>query len=1242
MVSKLRDTEGNTLSDTGVLNTNQQWADVSGDGRPDDYATIGTPSGSYVGTTPAELVEEYANNPAGRINDGRTNIEAGKITIFGSTTLSDWRSGGDVTKIDGGSISANSITANKLTIGSRGIVFEGVSFSVDKQTNNVSWTAGVVAYTNDLDTSRTLPISPGSLSCSSGTYYFYWEKDSTNILSTQDRAVAFGADTIAVATYAVVGQVLIVTYGKTIVDGSDITAGTITGDRIVANTITASQLSTGELITATAQIKNSVITSAHIAELDAAKIKSGTLDAERIGTESIVIGKLSADTQTAIGKGETAYNDPAARINAVNTTKIDPGKILISGSTTLSDWRHGSDSTKIDGGNIYANSITANKLAIGSRNISFDGLSFTVNKTNNTVSWTAGTVSYVDDLNVVTSKAIASGSQSCTSGTYYFYWIKGGTALTVTTTRATAFGVDNLVVASYGVSGKTLVVSYGKTIVDGSDITTGTINADRIVGYSITSSQLSTGELITAAAQIKNSVITSAHIAELDAAKIKSGTLDAGRIGAGSLVVSKLQDSSGNTLSDSTVLNANQQWGEITGAGKPADYATTGKSLGLPFELWNLGEHSVVDVGTGGKVGTTALEITTSGGYPNQGNYVPVDSTKLYRVRMWAKPSTYCDGKLYSTLRQFKEPGVPCDVNGGRSPYFPAGVTRSTHESNFGVGAWGEYTFVYTAFSFQTGVKYVQPEFLNNYGGTVGYWHVQGFELEEVTEVQEAATTAVWTKVSGAGKPANGATVGAPSGTMVGGTLAENIETYANNPAARINTESTTIDPGKIKISGATTLNDWRTPNTTEIDGGKISTNSIEANKIIIGSRGVSFDGVAFSVNKATNVVSWTAGTVSYIDDANTSASAAITSGSSACSSGTYYFYWVKGATTISATSIRSTAYNTTTGNNVVVATYVVSSKALAVNFGKTIIDGSDISTRTVTADKIATYSITATELSTGQLITSSAQIKDAIITSAKITDLSADKITTGSITSSVIYVGDTSTGKFAWLDGASTRLGFWDGTRSRVHIGNIDGTNYGIQIWDANGNPFFRTDAAGGGIIANRITSGTIGAGVIYAGTLSANQVNASGFTATSANIGDAAVTTLKIGGNAVTVTAASTGNSWAATGDWVMHNMCSVNVDLRSLSSTETVPIMLKGHALFNHQYWTLELWYTKDGGAEQFAYGYATQTAYTGTGEFKLISYRVNLVAGSLYNFRLYAGTASGYYIHLPYIEAMGCKR
>lgn len=62
----------------------------------------------------------------------------------------------------------------------------------------------------------------------------------------------------------------------------------------------------------------------------------------------------NVDADTVVGK-----------VNTAGATLIQPGRIRISGSTTLDGWSHPTDTTKIDGGDIYTNSITADKINVG-------------------------------------------------------------------------------------------------------------------------------------------------------------------------------------------------------------------------------------------------------------------------------------------------------------------------------------------------------------------------------------------------------------------------------------------------------------------------------------------------------------------------------------------------------------------------------------------------------------------------------------------------------------------------------------------------------------------------------------------------------------------------------------------------------------------------------------------------------------------------------------------------------------
>ncbi|RWB95525.1 MAG: hypothetical protein EOQ56_27625 [Mesorhizobium sp.] len=284
------------------------------------------------------------------------------------------------------------------------------------------------------------------------------------------------------------------------------------GDVLVNGTVSGTKLAASNVITQTAQIGDALITDAKIADLSAAKLQAGTA----------LAGSLTV-SGTALSTIDERAADPAARINLGPITKVDPGKVTVSGATTLADWRKAGDLTKIDGGAVSANTIDANKLTIGNRNIKFEGLQFEHNSPSaNRVAWTSGVISYVGDDGNIFTRTITANNALWSTGTLYLYWVKDATTISSTTSIATAMGVNNVVLAAY--KGNTdLVTDYGRTIIDGSNVKTGSIDT----------------------AQIKANAITAGLIA--------AGAINASHIQAQSIDVSKL------TLNDATNLAPDNQ-----------------------------------------------------------------------------------------------------------------------------------------------------------------------------------------------------------------------------------------------------------------------------------------------------------------------------------------------------------------------------------------------------------------------------------------------------------------------------------------------------------------------------------------------------------------------------------------------------------------------------------------------------------------------------------------------------------
>jgi predicted phage tail protein len=279
------------------------------------------------------------------------------------------------------------------------------------------------------------------------------------------------------------------------------------------------------LISTFALIDTAFIESAQIIEIDASKIKAG----------SVLAGTVKVSTLA----GNVNLGDGGALVNN-GSTQIDPGKIVISGGTTLADWRSGGDNTLIDGGALSANSVAAESLTIGQRGITVEGIEFSSNSPAvNSASWSAGTIRYTGDDGNIASRNIVAGNAAWTTGVTYLYWTKGGTTIQATTNAVTAFGPNTVVLAAY--RGATdLVVDYGRTIIDGSKIKTGTIQADQLSANSVGASQIQALAIQTT--HLAASIITADKIGarQITADKIAVGALDATTIKAHSISTDQL------------------------------------------------------------------------------------------------------------------------------------------------------------------------------------------------------------------------------------------------------------------------------------------------------------------------------------------------------------------------------------------------------------------------------------------------------------------------------------------------------------------------------------------------------------------------------------------------------------------------------------------------------------------------------------------------------------------------------
>ena len=374
---------------------------------------------------------------------------------------------------------------------------------------------------NKIATVNAVKGAPGAFTRSgitNGTTYYYFLKsvDTSNNTSafTTTNSVVTNQTSVTVAidgVFTLTGNSTAVSLGNVVtitgtLGGTGTISGYTTGTNYVVSATNGSTTATlvaadGTALTTTAGtltgltftvVKSAAIpaavgTSDIIAgSITADRIRASTLTGDRFNTTTSLPGTITIGaTGVSIGTVQSDAANPATKINA-GTTTIDPGKILISGSTTLSNWRNGTDTTKIEGGSIAANTISANKVEIGSRGLDITGLQFQaqLGGVTNRVDWTAGTIVYTNDAGSIVTQAVSAGNATWSSGVLYIYWTKGGGVLAANTATGTAYGADKIVLATYA-GGVNLVVNYGRTIIDGSQITAATIHGDRIIANTV-------------------------------------------------------------------------------------------------------------------------------------------------------------------------------------------------------------------------------------------------------------------------------------------------------------------------------------------------------------------------------------------------------------------------------------------------------------------------------------------------------------------------------------------------------------------------------------------------------------------------------------------------------------------------------------------------------------------------------------------------------------------------------------
>lgn len=310
--------------------------------------------------------------------------------------------------------------------------------------------------------------------------------------------------------------------------------------------ITADLVTTGELITKSAQIKEAVITNAHIDDLNAEKIKAGTIAAERIAAGSINTSKLLISRAGAALNDDPNFEDPSAweetpyqPFNFSHITNMLDGKVGRYGLRSLTG---------------------ACASVMTPKDIPYDP-----SKTYRIRAWVRATVETETPSYLGVRWRNATGDNgeisitipvSPIEWTEYVVFIGDGTE--------NIAPVDTVAVRPYFIANFAHVdgVSFDiqdlriEECVPSTLIKDGAIHAQHITVDEA---------VITRSAQVANAIIGNAHIQNLDAAKINSGTIDTQRFSASVASISHLSATGKNLFNDPAFLKVPENVGNFVG-----------------------------------------------------------------------------------------------------------------------------------------------------------------------------------------------------------------------------------------------------------------------------------------------------------------------------------------------------------------------------------------------------------------------------------------------------------------------------------------------------------------------------------------------------------------------------------------------------------------------------------------------------------------------------------------------------
>lgn len=359
-------------------------------------------------------------------------------------------------------------------------------------------------------------------------------------------------------------------------------------------------------------------------------------------------GEVTAPTGTVKGRIDFPCTNTAgtAYIGQIRLNRKNATSLIVDGTIT--------------GNLIAADTITTEKLRVGLRNAAMTGVIFTPNKATNTLNWNSGSITYIDETGATVTQPTAAGSAVYSGTTRYISFLKpavvSGTpqALDVQSTATNYMDSSSYIPVAIYQGGATYSVKVGSTVIDGSTIVTGTVNADRIESNTITAGQIAAGA-ISATELAANSISASKMLLQ-----------DANMV----------LDPSLTDVDDGTTPNAGKYWQLNTGTVQTG--TTNSNAMNVPVAF-------ACPTGNG-TTSQTFCEIQTKG----SGSRMIVEPGGVYRVYGLVRVTTGYTGRVRLLVRWYDKDNalissstVTTDVSTGSPVSRDWRTTAATAAANY-------------------------------------------------------------------------------------------------------------------------------------------------------------------------------------------------------------------------------------------------------------------------------------------------------------------------------------------------------------------------------------------------------------------------------------------------------------------------------------------------------------------------------------------------------------------------------